>query len=84
MNIYEYMYIYIICICTYLMLQELPSFTRRSSSPEFKPPGLLLVATATCLGLFWPRDPTWKVTKLQVNASWHGIAIEQIVLWTCC
>jgi hypothetical protein len=29
--------IYIICICTYLMLQELPSFTRRSSSPEFKP-----------------------------------------------
>lgn len=31
--------------------------------------GLLLVATATCLGLFWPRDPTWKVTKLQVNAG---------------
>ncbi|CAK9022676.1 Uncharacterized protein SCF082_LOCUS15896 [Durusdinium trenchii] len=39
---------------------------------------VLAVATGIFLGLFWPRDPTWKVTKLQVDAGELGKLVTAV------
>lgn len=49
------------------------------------------MATGIFLGLFWPRDPTWKVTKLQVDAGELGKLVTavsggsaELVTWRFC
>ena len=30
---------------------------------------ILIVAVAICVGLFWPRDPSWRLTRLQMDVD---------------